>query len=230
LRSTLLFDARLQVRHGFYAAYAIVSLLYILALRSVPEAWRELAHVLATFSDPAAIGFYFVGGLVLLEKQQRLFDPLFATPIAASEYVLSKTVTLTGLSAAAIVAVRLGVFGFEGRWALFLFGSAATAAFFTLLGLGIAASCRTLNGYFIASTVYTSFFSLPLVEPIGLASWPALALLPTHATLLALRSAFGPESSGWADFYIVVSLSAWTIAAYGWALRRLARRRKEGDA
>ncbi|TLS50390.1 ABC transporter permease [Paenibacillus antri] len=228
LRSALLFDARLQARHGFYAAYAIVSLLYVAMLRALPEAWRELAHLLATFSDPAALGFYFVGGLVLLEKQQRLFDPLFATPYAASEYVLSKTATLTGLSAAAIVAVRLGAFGFEGRWALFLYGSVATAAFFTLLGLGIAVSCRTLNGYFVASTVYTSVFALPLVEPLGLASWPALSMLPTHASLLALESAFGPEPTVRTTIYVVVWLAGWTVAAYAWALRRLTREREAG--
>jgi len=229
LRSAFLFDVRLQVRHGFYAAYAVVSLLYVALLRVLPEDWRELAHVLATFSDPAALGFYFIGGLVLLEKQQRLFDPLFATPYTAAEYVLAKTATLTALSAAAIVAVRLGAFGFEGRWALFLYGSVTTAAFFTLVGLGIAASCRTLNGYFVASSVYTSVFALPLASSLGLADWPALAVLPTHASLLALESAFGSEPSGRTAAYVVGCLAAWTIAAYAWALRRLQRGTEVGS-
>lgn len=218
LGSAIAFDMLLQIRHGFYLAYALISALYIAAIRVLPSDWRELAHVALTFSDPAALGFFFVGGMLLLEKQQRIFEPMFVTPYTRAEYLASKTVSLTMLSLASIVAIRVGVFGWDGHWGLFLLGSALTAAFFTLLGLGIASRCRTLNGYFAASALYTFVFAVPLLRPLGLADWAWFAALPTHATLLALESAFRPADAG-AFLYAIGCLTVWTGGAYVWAHR-----------
>ncbi|MCI3921026.1 ABC transporter permease [Paenibacillus sp. TRM 82003] len=221
LRSAMAFDMKLQVRHGFYATYALISSLYIIVLRILPAQWRETAHVVLTFSDPAALGFFFIGGLLLLEKQQHIFDPLFVTPYASAEYVVSKTATLSLLSLASIVLIRIGVFGLQGRWTLFLFGAAATAAFFTLLGLGIASRCRTMNGYFATSTLYTFVFAAPLLRPLGVADWGWFAALPTHATLLTLESAFRPVGGG-ETLYSLLYLTVWTAGAAWWAHRTFA--------
>lgn len=221
LGSAIRFDMLLQARHGFYAAYALISTLYIFALRALPANWRETAHTALAFSDPAALGFFFIGGLLLLEKQQRIFDPMFVTPYAPAEYVISKTVSLSMLSLGSIVAIRVGVFGLQGQWALYLFGSAATAAFFTLLGLGIAARCRSVNGYFAASALYSAVFAAPLLRSLDIVDWAWLAALPTHATLLALESAYRPVSAG-TSVYIVGWLAAWTAGAAWWAHRMFA--------
>ena len=68
-------DIRFQFRYGFYAVYLIVSALYIIAVRLLPESVRPAARAVVVFSDPAALGLFFMGAILLYEKSDRVFHP-----------------------------------------------------------------------------------------------------------------------------------------------------------
>ncbi|CDO04896.1 hypothetical protein BN988_03473 [Oceanobacillus picturae] len=96
--AAFLYDIKIQFRHGLYAVYTLVSLFYIIALHQIPEQYREIAGIFITFSDPGVLGFFFIGGLVLLERNQNILDNLFITPYKVEEYIFSKALSLTVLS------------------------------------------------------------------------------------------------------------------------------------
>lgn len=216
LRSAFLYDVKLQFRHGFYYAYMLISAAYIILLNLLPINIRETVDIILTFSDPSVLGFFFIGGLVLLEKGQNIYDNLFVTPYTAKEYLLSKTLSLTLLSVITSLIIHLSAFGFETNLLLFALGVTQSSTFFTMLGLGVAVRCQTLNGFFFLSTVSTFIFVVPIIEVIGLWSSPLFYFIPAKASLLLIGSAFEPLTT--ADvIYAVGVLLAWNGAAFVFA-------------
>ena len=65
IRSLIIGDVRFQFKYGFYLLYLFFSVLYISLVYIFPVSWRERAAILMIFSDPAAMGLYFMGAIVL---------------------------------------------------------------------------------------------------------------------------------------------------------------------
>ncbi|MFD2628085.1 fluoroquinolone export ABC transporter permease subunit [Oceanobacillus kapialis] len=213
--AAFLYDIKIQHRHGLYATYILVSMFYIIALHQIPEQFREIAGLLITFSDPGVLGFFFIGGLVLLERNQNILDNLFITPYKVEEYILSKALSLTVLSVLTSFIIHVSVFGLSQHLILFLLGVFMTSMFFTILGLGVAVRCHTLNGFFLMSSSYSLIFLLPL---LGLAGSDTIffMLLPTKGALLLMGSVFFPIHEIEA-LYAIGILIGWNSLAFLWA-------------
>ncbi|MFB6497146.1 fluoroquinolone export ABC transporter permease subunit [Bacillus haynesii] len=218
--SAISHDIKLQFKHGFYYAYLLISTVYIAVLQFLPIEYREAANIALTFSDPSVLGFFFIGGLVLLEKGQNIHDSLFVTPLSASEYILSKTASLSVLSLGSSIFIHSSVFGFGTHSGLFACGVLFTSFFFTMIGLGLAVRCETLNGFFFLSSLSTFVFVLPLFEAAGIWSSPLFYALPSKASFMLLGSAF-TDLQQWELIYAISILLLWNGAAYLWARHSL---------
>jgi fluoroquinolone transport system permease protein len=75
IKALVLGDMRFQYKYGFYFLYLFFILLYAGALFALPASWRRLTAVLMVFTDPAAIGLYFMGAIVLLKKANGAGQP-----------------------------------------------------------------------------------------------------------------------------------------------------------
>lgn len=215
MAGAIAYDIKLQHRHGFYYAYLVISLFYIVLLRLLPASSREMADVLLTFTDPSMLGFFFIGGLVLLEKGQDIHNTLFVTPYKPEEYMLSKTLSLTLLSMISSYLIHVSQFGFSTNPLLFMTGVFLTSVFFTLTGMGVAFRCRSLNGFFFLSTLVTFVFMLPIMDFLNIWSTPIYYILPTQGSFLLLRSAFEPVP--WLQIlYAVLLLASWGVLAFLW--------------
>lgn len=68
LKHAILNDIRFQRRYGFYLLYLVVTLIYLGLLFALPADWRPVAAVIVVFSDPAALGLFFMGALCCSKK------------------------------------------------------------------------------------------------------------------------------------------------------------------
>ena len=68
LATTCVIDARLQYRNGFYAAMAVVLICSTWLLRKLPTAFAEELIPFVLLGNLLINTFYFVSGLVLLER------------------------------------------------------------------------------------------------------------------------------------------------------------------
>lgn len=140
-------DIKFQWKYGFYFIYFILSLLYLFLLLSIPPQWIEMIRVLLIFTDPAALGLFMMGAIVLLEKSQRVHNALAISPITVSEYVLSKIISIAFIST--LVAMFLGI-GSEASHLFNIFLSTIlTSTIFTLLALLIAIRITSLNQFIL---------------------------------------------------------------------------------
>ncbi|MBN3522454.1 ABC transporter permease [Paenibacillus apiarius] len=209
-------DMKLQFRHHFYSAYLLISIAYIILLRMLPDTYQADLNVLLTFSDPSMLGFFFIGGLILLEKGQHIHDNLFVTPYSPASYIWSKTLSLTCLSLISSLFIHMSTFGIHQRIGVFIAGVALTAVFFTLVGLGVAVRCHTVNGFFFSSVLYSTILVLPVLETMQVYSSKLFLLFPATGSLLLLTSVFKPIS-GADTSYAIACLLIWIGIAFYWA-------------
>ncbi len=165
LGSMIALDMRFQFRYGFYFLYFFLTLLYCAMLAAFPPAWQSRIAVLLIFSDPAAIGLFFMGAIVLYEKSERVLDSLAVSPVSACEYIISKLVSLALVST--LAALCIGGAGSLLRHPLYFilavfFGS----CLFSALGLMVAVLVPTLNAFILAVVPFEIVINIPAVAYI----------------------------------------------------------------
>lgn len=145
----ILGDMHFQFKYGFYFIYAVFCVFYVFLLFIFPESWREKAASIMIYSDPAAMGLFFMGAIVLLEKSQRVLNALAVSPVKVSEYIAAKVVSLMIISI--LVSLILACAAGLENIGMVLLSTALTSIIFTLLGLTAAARINSLNQYVIAT-------------------------------------------------------------------------------
>jgi fluoroquinolone transport system permease protein len=216
--SMLGWDARLQYRYGFYAVYAVVTLLFAAGLGLLPESVRTDTLVMVLFADPGFLGFYFVGALVLFEKNEGVVHALVTSPLSARDYLVSKTLSLSFIAILGATTIAVVVHGtaFNPLW--FLLGLGLTAGMFVLVGFVAVARFDSLNAYFLTAIVYLVPLSLPLLDHFAIVEHSVFYAFPTQASLVLIGAAF-ESTPTWELAYAVGYLAVGTGIAYTLAHR-----------
>lgn len=215
VKSLISGDIRFQFKYGFYLVYAFFTAVYVSLFYIFPQSWRGKAASIMILSDPAAIGLFFMGAIVLFEKSERVLNAIAVSPVKTGEYIASKVVSLGIISAAVglVIAMSAGVENLGAVLAGILLGS----AFFTLVGLTVASRITSLN-QFLAVTIPVEIIAFvpPLLYLFGYGG--KLMLLHPGCEIISLISA-EPE------FMVLktVLLCAWIAAAYFMTLRSVGR-------
>lgn len=152
-------DLFFLARYGIFLVYAVFIFVYLILLHYIPGETGTFVMKMLVFSDPAAMGLFFMGAVVLLEKSQHVNSSLAVSPITISEYIISKAVTflIAGLAVAMIIAFgsgrSLSAFGF--------LGVAGASLLFSTCGLFVASKTQSLNQFIICSLPVEILVSTP---------------------------------------------------------------------
>jgi fluoroquinolone transport system permease protein len=216
-------DLRLQFRYGIYAAYAVVVAFYIALLLGAGAWLPAWAPALIVFTDPAAVGFFFLGALMMLERSEGVRVALATTPLTARDYVASKAMTLTGLATGA-TAILLPFLHAPANPLLLLLAVVLTSFAYVGIGVPIARRFRTVNGYLVGAGAMLT----PVIAPAFLAlldPFPAaLSILPPVAQLRLILVAAGAVESSTLELAVSLTVSATAaIIALWFAIRDLRR-------
>ncbi|HBH0794191.1 ABC transporter permease, partial [Clostridioides difficile] len=114
-----------------------------------PTFMREKIAIIMIYSDPAAMGLFFMGAIVLLEKSQRVLNSLAVSPVKVSEYILSKVISLGVISS--IVAMFIAITLNLDNIIISTIGTFFSSIIFSLLGLIIASKASSLNQFIVLS-------------------------------------------------------------------------------
>ena len=212
----------LQWRQGFWLVYFVFTAIYVTVLLSLPEKNRMLVSLILILSDTTMLGVIFIGALVLLEKQQAVIQSLFVTPLEPSQYIWSKTISLSLIAISMSILVYLPVWHFSAYTPLLLATIAFTAGTFVLLGLGLAARIDTINQYFGLLIGVSMLLILPVLPYMLLEQHPIFLILPYVASLDLMLGALNPLPV-WRILLDIVLLVVWGYIAYRYAIRRVTR-------
>jgi fluoroquinolone transport system permease protein len=222
LTATIACDIRLQLRNGFYYAAAFVALFWVSALNQVPL--ENLGWLMPVFilSNLLINTFYFIAGLVLLEKGEGTLMAQVVTPLRTWEYLASKVITLTGLALLEnLLIVGLG-YGLDFDLLSLLLGMILAAAVFTLTGFVAVSRYDSINEYLFPSFLYTLLFIPPFLPYFGLGESWLFYLHPLQAPLLLTKAAFQPVAL-WQWLYGVLYSGLWIGLLFGWSRRAFTR-------
>ena len=153
-------DVRFQFKYGIHGLYLLFSLLYIGILSALPQPWREKAAMVMIFTDPAAMGLFFMGAIVLFEKSERVLDSIAVSPVKAREYVLSKLFSI-GLTSTA-VGLAIGIAGQAvQRPFFFIAGVFHCSCLFSAIALILARRVVSINGFMLVTVPAEILIVLP---------------------------------------------------------------------
>jgi fluoroquinolone transport system permease protein len=205
-------DVRLQFRYGIYAAYAVVVALYVTMLLLAGPLLPAWVPALIIFTDPAALGFFFLGALLMLEKSEGVRAALAASPVTAADYLTGKMVTLVGMSLVSCVILLPFIHSVPNP-ILLLLTVALTAIQYVGIGVPIALRFRTVNEYLVGSAAFLTPVIAPgllaLLDPFPL--W--LAVLPAASQFRLLLIAGGAVVA--TPVEVAVCLAFTVLAAMG---------------
>ncbi len=166
--------------------------------------------VAATASDPAAMGLFFMGATVLLEKSQRVLNALAVSPVKVSEYIAAKVISLAFISAPVALILALAA-GSARVWAVLL-STVLTSVIFTLLGIIAATRINSLNRYVLVTVpIEVVCFVPPLIymfAPRGYMRW-----FPLNGSI-ALIAGTSPNIGADLLMLLITVTCLWPIAVH----------------
>jgi len=200
-------DIRFQFKYGFYYIYLAFSAFYIALLFAFPASWRATAGILMIYTDPAAMGLFFMGSIVLFEKSERVLDSLAVSPVRPWEYVASK------LSSIAVISVVVGlvigvVAGAVTHPFLFIVGIFLLSCICSAIGLIVAKKITTLNQFMLATIPAEIVINVPAVIRLFAYDEPWMLIHP-GVSMIELCTG----GSAWIP--ALMSLLLWTMLT-GW--------------
>lgn len=221
IRALLLHDIRLQWRYGIYFAYAFVIAFYVTTLWFLGDNTPPWLPGLIIFSDPAAVGFFFLGALMLLEKSEGVRMALAISPLTARAYFWSKCATLSMMATVAILLITL-VAHQGANLALLLPAVILTSIQYLALGVPIARMFNTVTAYLIGAAIILIPVVLPayfaLLDPMP--NWMMLFPAAAQLKLMLLATGYGSASMAQIAAMLLVLLIAAALSVL-WAIRVL---------
>jgi fluoroquinolone transport system permease protein len=212
-------DVRYQFRYGFYFLYVVISVVYIGILFMAPAEVRRIGTAFIICSDPAALGFFFIGGMLLLEKGEGIHSYLSIVPVTSGEYVMAKVLSLSMISTLTGMIIAAVALGGQVNYSLLAIGLLTGSIVFTLFGFTVGTMARSVNHYIVISVPAGIVLMSPaMLAVFGLAS-PIFELLPATLLLRILYSAVGLDVP-YSALMMLTGLLLWLLLAFWIANKR----------
>lgn len=198
-------DLRFQRKYGFYILYAIFTAVYLLVLSAVPVGVRRTVATVMIYTDPAAMGLFFMGAIILLEKSQRVDRALSISPARTWEYMLAKLFSLSAIGLA--VSLILALAGGISNIPLCLAATFLSSVLCSACGLIAAQHSGTLNQFILLSVPFELILCLPPVLLLFGYESPCLML---HPGIAAVWLMYGDAPNA---LLCLLSLVLWNVPA-----------------
>ena len=218
LLSTARWDVSLQYRNGFYFVSAFVAAFFIILLRQFPSVdWSYWWPAIIT-GNLTINAFYFMAGIVLLEKGEGTLEAQVITPLRPWEILTSKVLTLGLLSLFETLLIIVLVQGVNFNWFLLVTSIVFYIAMLALYGFFVVARYDSISEFILPSVVWTLGFSLPLLYYFDIWRNPIMFLHPLQAILILIQSSFASVPT-WQIVYGISYSILWTGIALYFSLR-----------
>jgi fluoroquinolone transport system permease protein len=222
LFSGLRWEIVLQWRNGFYAATFFLMAIWALLATQIPHLDLR-AYLPGILAGNLLVGsFYFMAGLVMLERTEGSLTARVVTPLRIGEYLLVKALALGLLALMENLLVLILLVGFHFALLPAVLGLLLATGLLSLAGFFAAARYDSINAFLLPSILFVLGLMLPLLDSFGLLHSWAFALHPLQAALVLLQGAFRPLTA-WEWIYSL-GYGAAALAGLGWLCRKAFRR------
>ncbi len=181
-------DIAFQFRHGFYYAYLFVTVLFSLIIIFLPLPFKQLTALFFILTDTSVLGFFFIGGVLLLEKSQGLLNNTAVTPLRLTEYIFSKIISFLLLSLVSSLIIQSSTLQVPGNIVLFFFTIIFSGLLYTLFGLVLGSLAKSINQYFALSLCFVVLLIPSATYFLQWTPHEIFTLFPLTAIFLLIKS------------------------------------------
>lgn len=176
-------DVFFQWKYGFYFLYFLLLFVYFILFSFYDDELKNMIVAICVYSDPAAMGMFFMGAIILLEKSQRIINSLAVSPVTTKEYILGKIISFGLISV--VVGMVLITQGFSFNYFLSAIGIFLASAIFTLCGIIVGSKVETLNHYIVMTIPFELVGFVPVIAYKAGFLWnnPLMVLHPGCAAI-----------------------------------------------
>ncbi|WP_078344743.1 fluoroquinolone transporter permease [Mycobacteroides chelonae] len=220
--TALRLETLLQHRQKFLYAGIFSGLIWLAVLLPMPHSLRPVAEPYVLVGDIAIIGFFFVGGSIFFEKQERTLTAIVATPLRFGEYLAAKLTVLAAISVFVALLVVIVVHGTHFGLVPLLTGVLLGTLVMLLVGFITSLPFESVTDWFMAAVIPLALMLIPpVVHYSGLWPNPVLYLIPTQGPLMLLGAAFDQiQLTSWQSAYAALYPLAW-ITGMCWLAKNM---------
>ena len=201
-------DMTFQWKYGFYALYFLMIIIYLVVFSFFKGDIKDTIVSICVYSDPAAMGMFFMGALILLEKSQRITNTIAISPVTTEEYILGKIMSIGIISE--IVGIVLMIQRSPVNYFLCAVGIFAGSVIFSLCGIIVGAKIQSLNQYIIWTLPFEIVGFVPVIlYRIGFLWNNRLMLLHPGCAVMQLL-----EGNTDMVLFSVISILVWSVILF----------------
>ena len=228
--STMQLDFKIHIRNKLYLITLAIAVLMGLGLGYIVTTQYEMMGALPTFYLLTIGGttIFFVGGIVIFEKDENTLDAQSVSPLRTWEYLTSKVITLTIL--ATIEAAIVFIIAYYFTWnlnnvnvLLLTSGVALMGAFLVLVGFVMIVRYQNVTDFLFPAFGITILLQLPLLHVGGMLESDLWLLFPTMPMLQLIVASFEvpilPPVETWKIIYGFAYSGVMIAVMFWWALR-----------
>lgn len=206
LLSAIRLELTLQYRQKFLHAGVFSGLMWLAVLLPMPHHLRPVAEPYVLAGDIAIIGFFFIGGSVFFDKQERTLSALISTPLRFGEYLAAKLTVLSAISLLVAFVVVTIADGFAYRPVPLILGVVLGTLLMLIIGFISSLPFASATDWFLAATIPLAIMLLPpVIHYSGLWPNPVLYVFPMQGPMLLLGAAFDQvDLATWQLFYALL--------------------------
>ncbi|NQU87179.1 MAG: ABC transporter permease [Mariniphaga sp.] len=213
LIKTIWWDLKLLARYNIITVAIVIAVFYTGVFLGFNLRGHDDILIALIFSDPAFMGFTFVGAMVLFEKGSNTLQALVVTPIKIWQYLFSKAIALTLVALIVCFAMVFAGHGFKFNYLMFFLATFLSSIFFIFLGFIGVARVKSFNQYIIVIPLFLMPFILPYLNFFDVTDTLWFYLIPTQGSFILYKGAF--ESMSATDIiYALIYLSISIGVAY----------------
>ena len=223
-------DVRVQLRNNLYAIGIGVGTLIAAAL-----AWLVSPSLLPSVVPALLLivtggsTLVYVGGMILLEKEQGTLNANIVSPLRPAEYLRSKVITLSALAtleSAVMVGGAMLIMGLSAplrlpNIPLMLAGIISIGVVYTLFGIILVVRFDRITDFLVPMAGVAAILQLPFLYFLGWVKHPILLAVPTSAPTMFIHGAYQGLVS-WEWLYAVGYTLALIVVLMIWVQRAFA--------
>lgn len=183
-------DLLFQFKQGFYFIYIVITLLYVIILHQFDITLVAYILPVLLYIDPSILGLFFIGGILLLEKEQGILALIYVTPLKIQEFMLSKILSLSFLSIIATFSLSLISYSGDTNYWLLFIGVLLTSVIYNLVGFMIATKSKSVNDFFVKIIPLIIIFVIPSIVMFIFPDFWWLNIFPSVTTLKLIWGAY----------------------------------------
>lgn len=205
LRAALRLELTVQTRQKFLHAAVFSGLIWLAVLLPLPHSVRPAVEPYVLIGDIAIIGFFFIGGAVFFEKQERTLGAIISTPLRFAEYLTAKLTVLAAISLFVAVVVVTIAHGFAYHAVPLIGGVLLGTLLMLVVGFMSSLPFASVSDWAMATVIPLAVMLVPpVLHHSGVWAHPVLYVVPMQGPMLLLGAAFDQSALNvWQIVYAV---------------------------